>query len=134
MWMVRIVVDPRCVVERLHSRALDHPVHRQGLSASVQRPQALDHLVVGDGATVDMSQRATPSVNLMPSMTLGNWFLPFSLRQVFESAWTSLKTISFTVFCDSEPLVRTVRCLTVAKTLSVGLAVRSWSECSAGKS
>ena len=55
----------------------------------------------------------------MPWMTLGNWFVPLSLRQVFEAAWTSLNTISFTVFCDSEPLLRTVRCLTVAKTLSL---------------
>jgi hypothetical protein len=35
---------------------------------------------------------------------------------------TSLKTISLAVFEDSEPLVRTVRWRTVAKTLSIVLS------------
>ena len=34
----------------------------------------------------------------------------------------------------AQPLVLTVLCLTVAKTLSIGLLVRRWSQCSAGKS
>jgi hypothetical protein len=42
----------------------------------------------------------------------------------FEAARTKVKTISFAVLCESAPLVRTVRCRTVAKTLSIGLAVR----------
>lgn len=36
----------------------------------------------------------------------------------------SLKTINRAVFCDSAPSVRMVRCRTVVKTLSIGLAVR----------
>src|SRR5208283_28022 len=35
---------------------------------------------------------------------------------------------------ESAPFIRTVRCLTVAKTLSIGFDVRKWSQCSAGKS
>jgi hypothetical protein len=31
-------------------------------------------------------------------------------------------------------LVRTVLCRTVANTLSIGLVVRKWTQCSAGKS
>ncbi len=65
-----------------------------------------------------------PSVNLMPSTTRGNWFAPFSRRHFFEAARTRVKTISFTVFCERAPFVRTVRRRTVANTLSIGLAVR----------
>jgi len=46
--------------------------------------------------------------------------LTCSLRQVFDAAITSLKTIKRAVSCDSAPFIRTVRCLTVAKTLSMG--------------
>ena len=52
----------------------------------------------------------------------------------FGGGLTSLKTISLAVVGDSAPLVRTVRCRTVANTLSIGLEVRRWSQCSAGKS
>src|SRR4051794_19993608 len=38
------------------------------------------------------------------------------------------------VFADKAPFVRTVRCRTVANTLSIGFDVRRWSQCSAGKS
>ncbi|CAO3425018.1 hypothetical protein [Azospirillum doebereinerae] len=58
-------------------------------------------------------------------MTLGNWFSPCNRRQVFAAAVTSLKTINSAVSCDSAPLVRKVRCRTVAKTLSMGLLVRT---------
>ena len=37
---------------------------------------------------------------------------------------TSLKIIRRAVVGDSEPLVRTVLCLTLAKTLSIGFVVR----------
>jgi hypothetical protein len=37
---------------------------------------------------------------------------------------TRLKTIRRAVSCDSAPLVRTVRCRTVANTLSIGFEVR----------
>lgn len=77
---------------------------------------------------------ATPSVNLMPAMTIGKRFSPFSRRQVFDAAITSLKTINRAVFCDKAPFVLTVRCRTVAKTLSMGFDVRKWSQCSAGMS
>jgi hypothetical protein len=35
-----------------------------------------------------------------------------------------VKTINFAVFCDSAPLVRTVRCRTVANTLSMGSGIQ----------
>ena len=77
---------------------------------------------------------STPLRNVTPWTTLGNWFSPFSRRQVLAATMTSLNTMSRAVSWDSAPLVRTVRCLTVANTLSIGLDVRRWSQCSAGKS
>src|SRR5687767_8406397 len=77
---------------------------------------------------------STPFLNVTPWMTLGNWFSPLSLRQVLAAAKTSLKTMRRAVSCDSAPLVRTVRCRTVANTLSIGFAVRRCSQCSAGTS
>ena len=65
-----------------------------------------------------------PLRNVAPATTLGNWFSPFSLRQVFAAAITSLKTISRAVEDDSDPLVLTVLCRTVANTLSMGFEVR----------
>ena len=47
-----------------------------------------------------------------------------------QAAYTESRTQP--VFCESAPLVRTVRCLTVANTLSIGFEVRRWSQCSAG--
>jgi hypothetical protein len=49
-----------------------------------------------------------PSANLMPLITLGNWLLPFSLRQVRGAAVISLKTMITAVPLDRHPLVRTV--------------------------
>ena len=66
---------------------------------------------------------STPFWNLTPWTTLGNWFSPFDRRQVFAASATSLKTILFAVFCDSDPFVRTVRWRTVAETLSIGVEV-----------
>ena len=80
------------------------------------------------------SVTSTPSLNLIPSMTFGNWFLPLRRSHFFDAASMRVKTISFAVFCDSAPLVRTVRCRTVANTLSIGFDVRRWPQCSAGKS
>src|SRR6476619_5807099 len=57
-----------------------------------------------DGA----STISVPSRNVAPATIFGNWFSPFSLRQVFEAAITSLKTISLAVDGDSDPLVLTV--------------------------
>src|SRR4029078_11114517 len=42
--------------------------------------------------------------------------------------------MSLAVFADRARFVRTVRCRTVANTLSIGFDVRRWSQCSAGKS
>ena len=81
-----------------------------------------------------MAVNATPSVNLMPAMTIGKRFSPFSRRQAFDGAITSLKTINRAVFCGRAPFVLTVRCRTVAKTLSMGFQVRKWFQCLAGKS
>ena len=65
---------------------------------------------------------------------LGQLVLALQLVPSLAAAMTSLNTISRAVSCDSAPLVRTVRCRTVAKTLSIGFEVRRWSQCSAGKS
>ena len=40
---------------------------------------------------------------MTPWTTLGNWFSPFSRRQVLAAAITSLNTISRAVSCDSAP-------------------------------
>ena len=72
---------------------------------------------------------STPFLNVTPWMSLGNWFSPFSLCQVLAAAMTSLNTMSRAVSCDSAPLVRTVRCRTVANTLSIGFDVLRWSQC-----
>src|SRR5260370_21786311 len=42
--------------------------------------------------------------------------------------------MSLGVFADRAPFVLTVRCRTVANTLSIGFDVRRWFQCSAGKS
>src|SRR6266851_3678056 len=75
-----------------------------------------------------------PFWNLTPRTTFGNWFSPFNRRHVFAAALTSLNTMSLAVFADRAPFVLTVRCRTVANTLSIGFEVRRWSQCSAGKS
>src|SRR5437588_1488201 len=62
---------------------------------------------------------------MTPAMTFGNWFSPFSRRQVFAAAMISLNTIKRAVSCDRAPRVRTVRCRTVANTLSIGFAVHA---------
>ena len=49
---------------------------------------------------------------------------PFNRRHVFAAALTSLNTMSVAVFADRAPFVRTVRCRTVANTLSIGFDVR----------
>ena len=67
---------------------------------------------------------STPLVNVTPWTTLGNWCSPFNRRQVLAAAVTSLNTINLAVSWDSAPLVRTVRCRTVANTLSIGFDVR----------
>ena len=63
---------------------------------------------------------SVPSRKMTPATTFGNWFSPFSRRQVLAAAITSLNTISLAVVGESAPFVRTVRCRTVANTLSIG--------------
>ena len=65
---------------------------------------------------------------MTPATTFGNWFSPFSRRQVFEAAITSLNTISLAVVAESAPLVRTDRCRTVANALSIEFELRKWSQ------
>jgi hypothetical protein len=47
--------------------------------------------------------------------------VPFRRRQVFDAAQSSLNTIILAVVDDSEPLVRTVLCRTVANTFLNGI-------------
>jgi hypothetical protein len=54
--------------------------------------------------------------------------VPFSRRQVFDAAHSSLNTINLAVVDDNEPFVRTVLWRTVANTLSMGFVVRKWSQ------
>jgi hypothetical protein len=81
-----------------------------------------------------VSVTSTLSVGVTPWRTLGNWFSPLSRRQVFAAAVTSLNTTNLAVSWDNAPLVRTVRCRTVANTLSIGFDVRRWSQGSARRS
>ena len=67
---------------------------------------------------------SVPSLKVTPAITLGNRVSPFNRRQVLAAAMTSLNSISRAVVGDSDPLVRTVRCRTVANTLSIGFVVR----------
>ena len=80
---------------------------------------------LGDGARSGEAV-ATPSVTVTPARSIGNRYSPSRRHQGFEAAMTSLKTMSRAVVCDSAPFVRTVRCLTVAKTLSTRSAVHRW--------
>jgi tetratricopeptide (TPR) repeat protein len=48
---------------------------------------------------------STPFRKMTPATTFGNWFSPFSRRQVFAAAMISLNTISRAVSCDSAPRV-----------------------------
>jgi hypothetical protein len=47
---------------------------------------------------------------------------------------TSVKTAGRAVVGDNHPFGRTVLCRTVVNTLSTGLDVRRWPQCSAGES
>src|SRR5215217_3708307 len=77
---------------------------------------------------------SVPSWKVTPATTFGNWVSPLSRLQPLAAAMMSLNTISLAVVGESAPLVRTVRCRTVANTLSIGFVVRKWSQCSAGRS
>ena len=64
------------------------------------------------GALLGRGVTSTPSLQVTPVTSFGNWFCPWRLRQVRDAALTSLNTISRAVCCASAPLVRTVRCRT----------------------
>ena len=68
---------------------------------------------------------ATPATSVKPLTTLGNRFAPLRWPHVFEAAGTSL---SFAVSYDNASAERTVRCRTVAETLSIGVPVRRLSQ------
>jgi len=70
-----------------------------------------------------VSVTSTPLRSVTPWTTLGDWFSPSSRCQVLAAAITSLNIISRVVSCNSAPWVRTLRCPTVANTLSIGLDV-----------
>ena len=67
-------------------------------------------------------------------MTSGSNALPLRARHEFWALWASLNTIARQATLDPNPLVLPVRRRTVAKVLSIGLVVRMWLQCSAGKS
>jgi hypothetical protein len=110
----------------------------QLLSCAQRRPWVHDELpdkrAFSGRACVGVSVISTPSRNVTPWMTLGNWFSLFKRRHVLAVAITRLNTINRAVSCDSAPFVRVVRWRTVANTLSIGFDVCRWSQCSAGKS
>src|SRR5215218_7322286 len=60
---------------------------------------------------------SVPSWKVTPATTFGNWVSPLSRLQPLAAAMMSLNTISLAVVGESAPLVRTVRCRTVANTL-----------------
>src|SRR6516165_2381403 len=77
---------------------------------------------------------STPSTNRTPAMTFGSSSEPFSNRQLFAAPSISLNTIVRQADLDPLPFVFAVRSRTVANVDSMGLVVRRWTQCSAGKS
>ncbi len=75
-----------------------------------------------------------PSLSLTASRTRRNLGLPFRRRQPSLAAITRLNTVVTAVRCDRQPVLLTVRRLTVANTLSIGFVVLTCRQCSAGKS
>jgi len=76
----------------------------------------------------------SPSRKRTPRMISARRSEPFSRRQWRSADLVSLKTIASAVSRDRQPLVLSVRRRTVANVLSIGLAVRTCFQCSAGKS
>jgi hypothetical protein len=60
--------------------------------------------------------------------------LSLEVPPAFAAAMMSSKTMSRAVSCESAPFMRTVRCRTVAKALSIGFDKRRCVPCSAEKS
>src|SRR5467141_1434415 len=84
--------------------------------------------------SVGLAMTSIPSLNVTPRTSFGNWLWPSRRRQLFCAVSSSLKTIASAVLLDRQPFDRIVRWRTVAKVLSMGLAVRRCFQCSAGKS
>ena len=64
----------------------------------------------------------------------GSLFRPSIFRHLACAEIISLNAMASPVVLLRHPFVRFVRCLTVAKVLSMGLVVRMCFQCSAGKS
>ena len=67
-------------------------------------------------------------------MTAGRRFWPSSLRNFLCADIISLNAMASLTLRQRQPLVRLVRCRTVAKVLSIEFDVRMCLQCSAGKS
>ena len=76
----------------------------------------------------------SPSRNRTPRAISTRRSEPFSRRQWRSADLVSKKTIASAVSQDRQPLVLSVRRRTVANVLSIGLAVRTCFQCSAGTS
>jgi hypothetical protein len=80
------------------------------------------------------SLTSIPSTNLAPEIKAWRQGDPFNARQRFDALSISLKTIVRQATRLPLPFVFTVRSRTVANVDSIGLVVRMWRQCSAGKS
>jgi hypothetical protein len=69
-----------------------------------------------------------------PLRHLGQELEAPSLRQRFSAVSANWKIRPSKVFLEMQFLVRVVRCRMVTKLDSIGLVVRIWTPCSAGKS
>jgi hypothetical protein len=102
--------------------------HRHGPERVIQTgigPVPVTRVKTRDRGATATAERVRFSSSILPK---------FSRRQVLDAAMTQLQDHQAGGVGDSDPLVRTVLCRTVAKTLSMGLDARKWSQCSAGKS
>ena len=77
---------------------------------------------------------STPLRNVTPWTALGNGSLPFNRCRVSAAVITKLNSSSRAVSYNSVPLARVVQCPTMANMLAIGLDMRKWSRCPAGKS
>src|SRR3954470_17355717 len=89
---------------------------------------------VADGMNQAAGFSLMPSVNLVPRTTSASSGDPFNDRQPFDAFSISLNTIARHADRLPLPLVLSCRSRTVENTLSIGLVVRMWTQCSAGKS
>src|SRR5713226_8074762 len=74
-----------------------------------------------------------PSRNFTPSITFASHWKPRNRRQFFSALMPSLKIIASIPSRVRHPLVRSVRCLMVAKVDSIGLCVADVTPVLGGK-